>query len=61
MRLPLYCFTAKGTEPNLVGMQHPALLSLPTQIVCPLRSDISITPLREKILIAGRENVSPVI
>jgi mRNA-degrading endonuclease toxin of MazEF toxin-antitoxin module len=57
MRLPLYCSTAKGTKPNLVGLQHLALSSLPTQLVCPLRSDISLTPLREKILIADKEHV----
>lgn len=57
MRLPLYCSTAKGTEPNLVGLQHPALSSLPTQLVCPLHSDISLTPIREKIRIAGQAYV----
>ena len=57
MRLPLYCSTTKGTEPNLVGLQHPALSSLPTQLVCPLRTDISLTPLREKVLIADKEHV----
>jgi hypothetical protein len=57
MRLPLYCSTVKGTEPNLVGLQHPALSSLPTQLVCPLRADIFLTPLREKILIAGKEHI----
>lgn len=57
MRLPLYCSTAQGTEPNLVGLQHPALSSLPTQLVCPLRPDISPTPLREKILVADKEHV----
>lgn len=55
MRLPLYCSAQKGTEPNLVGLQHPALASLPTQLVCPLRADIFLTPLREKILIADKE------
>lgn len=57
MRLPLYCSKSKGTEPNLVGLQHPALFSLPIQLVCPLRSDISLTPLREKIHIANKEHV----
>lgn len=57
MRLPLYCSTAKGTEPNLVGLQHPALSSLPTQLVCPLRPDISLTPIRVKILVAEKEQV----
>ncbi len=57
MRLPLYCSTSKGTEPNLVGLQHPALYSLPTQLVCPLLPDISLTPLREKIRIADKEHV----
>lgn len=57
MRLPLYCSTAKGSEPNLVGLQHPALSSLPTQLVCPLRPDISHTPIRVKILVADKEQV----
>jgi hypothetical protein len=57
MRLPLYGSIEKGTEPNLVGLQHPALASLPTQLVCPLRADISHTPLREKIIIAEKEYV----
>ena len=57
MRLPLYCSASKGTAPNLVGLQHPALHSLPTQLVCPLGPDISLTPLREKILIAEKEYV----
>jgi mRNA-degrading endonuclease toxin of MazEF toxin-antitoxin module len=57
MRLPLYCSTSKGTEANLVGLQHPALYALPTQLVCPLCTDISLTPLREKIRIADKEHV----
>jgi hypothetical protein len=57
MRLPLYCSTAKGTEPNLVGLQHPALSSLPTLLVCPLRPDIALTSLREKIYIADKEYI----
>ena len=57
MRLPLYCSIEKGTEPNLVGLQHPALASLPTQLACPLLADISLTPLREKIMIADKEFV----
>lgn len=57
MRLPLYCSTANGNEPSLVGLQHPALSSLPTQLVCPVRSDISLTPIRVKILIADKEQV----
>ena len=57
MRLPLYCSTAKGTEPNLVGLQHPALSSLPTLLVCPLRPDIALTPLREKIYFADKEYI----
>ncbi len=57
MRLPLYCSTAKGVEPNLVGLQHAALSSLPTQLVCPLRPGISLTPLREKIQVADKEYI----
>ena len=57
MRLPLYCSTAKGTEPNLVGLQHSALSSLPTQLVCPLRRNILLTPIRVKIRIEGQAHV----
>jgi mRNA-degrading endonuclease toxin of MazEF toxin-antitoxin module len=49
MNLPLYSSTADSSRPNLVGLQHPALAALPTQLVCPLRESISLTPLRVKI------------
>jgi len=50
VNLPLYSSTVEVREPNLVGLQHPALGSLPTQLVCPLRERIAVTPLREVIL-----------
>jgi len=49
MNLPLYSSTADISRPNLVGLQHPGLAALPTQLVCPLRKNISLTPLRVKI------------
>ena len=48
MNLPLYSSTADTSRPNLVGLQHPGLADLPTQLVCPLRENISLTPLRVK-------------
>jgi len=49
MNLPLYSSTADTSRPNLVGLQHPGLAALPTQLVCPLRENLSLTPLRVKI------------
>ena len=49
MNLPLYSSTADISRPNLVGLQHPALSALPTRLVCPLRENLSLTPLRVKI------------
>ena len=49
MNLPLYSSTADISRPNLVGLQPPGLAALPTQLVCPLRENISLTPLRVKI------------
>lgn len=53
MNLPLYSSTADISRPNLVGLQHPALSALPTQLVCPLRENLSLTPLRVKIRWSG--------
>ena len=53
MNLPLYSSTADISRPNLVGLQHPALSALPTQLVCPLRQNFSLTPLRVKIRWSG--------
>lgn len=58
MRLPLYSSTAELAVPNLIGLQHPALASLPTQLVCPLREGIALTPLREKVAWKGREFIA---
>lgn len=49
MNLPLYSSTADISRPHLVGLQHPGLAALPTQLVCPLRENLSLTPLRVKI------------
>ena len=57
MNLPLYSSTADISRPNLVGLQHPALAALPTQLVCPLRKNLSLTPLRVKIRWSGDDYV----
>ena len=57
MNLPLYSSTADISQPNLVGLQHPALAALPTQLVCPLRKNLSLTPLRVKIRWSGDDYV----
>lgn len=55
MNLPLYSSTADISRPNLVGLQHPSLAALPTQLVCPLREKLSLTPLRVKIRWGGSD------
>lgn len=57
MNLPLYCSTADTSRPNLVGLQHPGLAALPTQLGCPLRENLSLTPLRVKIRWNGDDYV----
>ena len=57
MNLPLYSSTADISRPNLVGLQHPALSALPSQLVCPLRENLSLTPLRVKIRWSGDDYV----
>ena len=54
MNLPLYSSTADPSHPNLVGLQHPGLAGLPTQLVCPVRENLSLTPLRVKIRWSGQ-------
>ena len=57
MNLPLYSSTADISRPNLVGLQHPGLAALPTQLVCPVREKLSLTPLRVKFRWSGAEYV----
>jgi len=57
MNLPLYSSTADISRPSLVGLQHPGLAALPTQLVCPLRENLSLTPLRVKIHWSGDDYV----
>jgi mRNA-degrading endonuclease toxin of MazEF toxin-antitoxin module len=57
VNLPLYSSAADVAAPNLVGLQHPALASLPTQLVCPLRQGIALTPFREAAAWGGVEYV----
>jgi mRNA-degrading endonuclease toxin of MazEF toxin-antitoxin module len=58
MNLPLYSSTADIARPSLVGLQHPGLAALPTQLVCPLRETLSLTPLRVKIRWSGDDYVA---
>jgi len=58
MNLPLYSSTADLTHPNLVGLQNPGLAGLPTQLVCPVRENISLTPLRVKFRWNGSDYVA---
>lgn len=57
MNLPLYSSTPDLSRPNLVGLQHPDLAGLPTQLVCPLRENLTLTPLRARIQWGGFEFV----
>ncbi|MCX6973674.1 MAG: hypothetical protein NTZ94_05115 [Verrucomicrobia bacterium] len=57
MNLPLYSSTADLSRPNLVGLQHPDLAGLPTQLVCPIRENLTLTPLRARVRWGGIEFV----
>jgi mRNA-degrading endonuclease toxin of MazEF toxin-antitoxin module len=57
MSLPLYSSTADISRPNLVGLQHHGLAALPTQLVCPVRENLSLTPLRVKLPWHGADYV----
>ena len=58
MNLPLYSSMADISRPNLVGLQHPSLAALPAQLVCPLRENLSLTPLRVQIRWTGSDYVA---
>ena len=53
MNLPLYSSTSDILRPNLVGLQHLDLAGLPTQLVCPIREKLTLTPLRARIRWGG--------
>ena len=53
MNLPLYSSTSDISRPNLVGLQHLSLAGLPTQLVCPIRENLTLTPLRTRIRWSG--------
>ena len=57
MNLPLFSSTSDFTAPNLVGLQHPELAALPTQLICPMRSNLSPTPLRAIVRFGNEEYV----
>ena len=40
-----------------MGLQHPALATLPTQLVIPFRVGIALTPLREKAKWNGKDHI----
>ena len=58
MNLPLYSSAADLTHPTLVGLQHPGLAGLPTQLVSPIRENLSLTPLRVKFRWNGSNYVA---
>ncbi|MCX6964399.1 MAG: hypothetical protein NTW41_03490 [Verrucomicrobia bacterium] len=58
MNLPLYSSTSDFSRPNLVGLQHPGLTELPTQLVCPIRENLTPTPVRTHIRWGGLEFVA---
>jgi mRNA-degrading endonuclease toxin of MazEF toxin-antitoxin module len=58
MNLPLYSSTSDFSRPNLVGLQHPGLTELPTQLVCPIRENLTPTPVRTHIRWDGLEFVA---
>jgi mRNA-degrading endonuclease toxin of MazEF toxin-antitoxin module len=58
MNLPLYSSTADLARPTLVGLQNPGLAGLPTELVCPIRENISLTPLRVKFRWNGADYVA---
>ena len=53
MNLPLYSSTADLSRPNLVGLQHPDLAGLPAQLVCTIRENLTLTPLRARVQWCG--------
>ncbi|MFZ0711919.1 MAG: hypothetical protein WAM53_17900 [Terrimicrobiaceae bacterium] len=57
MRLQLYTSRAGATDPKLVSLQHPGLTALPTMLVCPMRSELALTPLRVNVLWGGESYV----
>jgi hypothetical protein len=53
MRLQVYTSKADASDPNMVSLQHPDLIALPTILVCPMRSAMALTPLRVEIFWGG--------
>ena len=66
MRLELFSSVRESQGPNLVSLQNPKLIALPTVLVCPLQESISPTPLRvavrygQKKLIAACDLLRPI-
>ena len=46
MKLQLFTSKAGSLEPNLISLQNPSYHAIPTVIVCPLSSDLDLTPAR---------------
>jgi hypothetical protein len=57
VRLRLYSSKLGSDEPNLIAIQDERLSSLPTVLVCPLRSNLAMTPLRRVLSLEGKEYV----
>ena len=49
MRLSLFSSVAGRAVPNLVSIQHPGLVALPTILVCPIKSGEPITNVRASL------------
>jgi mRNA-degrading endonuclease toxin of MazEF toxin-antitoxin module len=57
VKLQLFSSRTGVPEPNLVAIQDAELEMVPTVLVCPLRSDESLTPVRVEVAAAGRRCV----
>lgn len=53
MRLGLFSSKTGSFAPNLVALQHPRLVALPTILACPMRQGLALTPLRVEAIWAG--------
>ena len=57
MKLQLFSSRTGVSAPNLVAIQDAELEMMPTVLVCPLRSDELLTPVRVEVIAAGRRCV----
>ena len=54
MKLSRWRAEPGSVDPNLVALQHPGLVALPTVLVCPVRAGLSRTPVRVEIRWGGK-------